>query len=205
MNPDGQHVICIQPATSERSEPESLLRRLVKFAKGDDVLSEIRSYAAYDQHVRKGARRLEHRSHPGDDERDEPLLHKKGARLDCTLPSGICSPRGTMTLSRTSSPRGAPILSRATSKTEQTIAIRNMESFLKQTIDPHYAPQYDLSGLVYVFRLLFMGTMPWANRVLQGHTPHQRVLKFLVNCLRGIGQVSCFYIHFFLRIYQCVT
>jgi solute carrier family 14 (urea transporter)/urea transporter len=65
-----------------------------------------------------------------------------------------------------------------------------MEIFADLTCDAAKEdPEFNLSGLAYVFRLLFMGTMPWANRVFKGKAWHMQALTFLVTCLRGIGQV----------------
>ena len=140
------HAIPVSAALQDdESERPRLLQRLGRLAKGtpgDE--GEMSSYASYET-VAKGARKLASSSD------DSTEFQAKGPRRQETL--GPTDP-------------ARPSAFKVTSN--QTAGINNMQAFLKETAHESSKddPDFNLEGLAYVFRLLFMGTMQWVNRVL---------------------------------------
>ena len=131
---------------------DRLLKRLVKFAKGEDGEEhELSSYASYEK-VAKGARRMASAPEGHETRQRTSTAADRGAAGDASMLS-----RGGL--------GSQSVLSGGNSM--QIAAVNNLQAFLKET--SHDAskidPDFDLAGVSYVFRLLFMGTMPWANRV----------------------------------------
>ena len=72
----------------------------------------------------------------------------------------------------------------------QARALENMKTLIFHTErSVKDDPEADIAGIWYVFTLLCMGTMSWVNRAVAGTTKRLHVLRFVVHCLRGVGQV----------------
>lgn len=137
-----------------KARKDRLLKRLVRFAKGSncDKLGELSSYASYDQ-VAKGVRRM------------GGLSGRQESRdRSCAGPSDSPIPLRTTELTADASIAGIqssqPVL-------RKNAAIENLQTFLEETAHDaaELDPDFNLAGILYVSKLLFMGTMPWANRV----------------------------------------
>ena len=65
-----------------------------------------------------------------------------------------------------------------------------MQEFLSETAHNKTIldPEFDVAGISYVFRLLLMGTMPWANRV---HLPRPRLPSFSPSASCCCGGCCC--------------
>jgi urea transporter len=124
------------------------------------------SYASYEK-VGKGARKLASAA----DEHDKEQGHYHTSRRDAAETHSSVKLAGAAK--------------------QHTIAIKNMQEFLEETAHDRSKedPDFNLNGLAYVFHLLFMGTVPWANRVVSGSSLPEQSLAFVINCLRGVGQV----------------
>lgn len=144
---------------------DRLLKRLVKFAKGSDgeELGELSSYASYDQ-VAKGVRRIGGQTSERQESKDRNSAHS----IDSP------APLRTPVIPADASLPGFQSSHSAFAATVPTknAAIENLQAFLLETA--HDAgkldPDFNLAGIMYVFKLLFMGTMPWANRVCCSHS-----------------------------------
>ena len=140
---------------------DRLLKRLVQFAKGSDgeELGELSSYASYDQ-VAKGVRRMGGQPSGRQESKDRNSAHSIDSPTPLRTPA-------TTTAASLPGFQSSHSAFTATAVLKKNAAIENLQAFLLETA--HDAgkldPDFNLAGIMYVFKLLFMGTMPWANRV----------------------------------------